>query len=386
MTTGDKPWRLDEAAKQGPPRLRWLTAPIKGIALVVGGCVTMLAGVSLVGLLIETVWIQIVLAAIPAIGLPLLTVDRLLPKEGGSRPGLLTDVAALAWMGIATGAVAVGTTSLQGPLEAEALRLDDAGMKRSAWAMRWMAGVDTPTSVVAQAEDAPEPEPDEAEDDDGASKSSQPGAEFTPAPDDTDRAALEPASLFKTWAPSVVAIKVETRFGGGMGTGFVIDERGTIATNHHVVEEATSIRVKLFDGSEVDEVSVLETNPEQDLALIRVRSEIELEPVVLGSSEKVTVGEPVIVIGNPIGLEHTLTDGLVSARRLWQGKRYIQMSAPVSPGNSGGPVFNAYGDVVGVTVAKLAGENLNLAVPIDLLKPMIKDEYPGAQDLGKSRW
>ena len=291
-------------------------------------------------------------------------------------------------MGIATGAVAAGSTSLQGPLEVEAVRLDDAGMKRSAWAMRWMAGVDAPASVVANADEAPQPE-DESEksrESEAKDESLQPGAEFTPAPDGTDRSALEPAALFKTWAPSVVSIKVDTLYGSGMGTGFVIDDRGTIATNHHVVDEAKSIRVKLFDGTEVDEVSMLESNPEEDLALIRVRTDVELQPVALGSSDKVTVGEPVIVIGNPIGLEHTLTDGLVSARRLWQGKRYIQMSAPVSPGNSGGPVFNAYGDVVGVTVAKLAGENLNLAVPIDLLKPMIKDEYPGAQDLGKSRW
>lgn len=386
MTTGDKPWRLDDAANQAPPRLRWVTAPVKGLALVVGGCVTMLAGISLIGTVVETVWLQMLLAAIPAVGLPLLVVDRLLPKDGSSRPGLLTDVAALLWMGTATGAVAVGTTSLQEPLQAEAVRLDDAGMKRSAWAMRWMAGVDTPQPVVARTDEASTGAEPDVTDAETPSKSNQPGAEFTPAPDGTDRSALEPAALFEAWAPSVVSIKVDTVYGSGMGTGFVIDSRGTIATNHHVVDDAKSIRVKLFDGTEVEEVSMLESNPEQDLALIRVRTDIELQPVALGSSDKVTVGEPVIVIGNPIGLEHTLTDGLVSARRLWQGKRYIQMSAPVSPGNSGGPVFNAYGDVVGVTVAKLAGENLNLAVPIDLLKPMIKDEYPGAQDLGKSRW
>ena len=201
-----------------------------------------------------------------------------------------------------------------------------------------MAGADAPAPVIAKADDAPEPEdasdeqPTESQD-----ESLQPGAEFTPAPDGTDRSALEPAALFKAWAPSVVSIKVDTLYGSGMGTGFVIDDRGTIATNHHVVDEAKAIRVKLFDGTEVDEVSMLESNPEQDLALIRVRTEVELQPVALGSSDKVTVGEPVIVIGNPIGLEHTLTDGLVSARRLWQGKRYIQMSAPVSPGQQRRP-------------------------------------------------
>ncbi|MEM6994815.1 MAG: trypsin-like peptidase domain-containing protein [Myxococcota bacterium] len=141
-----------------------------------------------------------------------------------------------------------------------------------------------------------------------------------------------------------------------------------------------------FEFQEMLKRELLESNPEDDLALIRIKTDAPAKPVTLGSSQAVTVGEPVIVIGNPIGLEHTLTDGLVSSRRLWEGKKYIQMSAPVSPGNSGGPVFNTYGEVVGVTVAKLHGENLNLAVPIDKLKPMIKDEYPSAKDLGESRW
>ena len=109
-------------------------------------------------------------------------------------------------------------------------------------------------------------------------------------------------------------------------------------------------------------------------------------PVVLGVSDEVVVGESVVVIGNPIGLEHTMTDGMVSSRRVYEGKRYIQMSAPVSPGNSGGPVFDEHGDVIGVTVAKLWGENLNLAIPIDVLKPMIKSEYPSARGFGESRW
>ena len=100
----------------------------------------------------------------------------------------------------------------------------------------------------------------------------------------------------------------------------------------------------------------------------------------------VSVWESVVVIGNPIGLEHTMTDGMVSSRRVYEGKRYIQMSAPVSPGNSGGPVFDEHGDVIGVTVAKLWGENLNLAIPIDVLKPMIKSEYPSARGFGESRW
>ena len=357
----------------------------------------MLLLMSLVGTVVDALWLQLVLAAIVAIGLPLFIVDRLLPKDGSSRPGMGTDVAALLWMGTATAAVALGSSPLQAPLKAEAARLDSGGMHYAAWSMRWLAETDTPAptepaGASTKEDDDGKSSGDKADskaDDDPKDKTGE-GAEYTPAPggdgDGDERQPLKPAELFRSWAPSVVTIKAGSAFGSGMGTGFVIDKHGTIATNHHVVEGATRLSVKLFDGTEVDRVELLESNAADDLALIRIHTESPLVPVVLGSSDNVTVGEPVIVIGNPLGLEHTLTDGLVSARRLWEGKKYIQMSAPVSPGNSGGPVFNVYGDVVGVTVAKLMGENLNLAVPIDKLKPMIKDEYPSAKDVGESRW
>lgn len=392
MTTGTEPWRLREASKNPAPPLRWLTLPVKAAGLLLGGCVTMLALMSLAGLFVDAVWLQALIAAVPAVGVPLLLVDRLLPKDGSARPGLGTDVAAVLWMGTATAAVAFGSSVMQAPLQEEATRLDQSGLHRTAWSVRWLAETDAPaatgappdTATVAAVSMSPPVAPEDPAK--AAPEGEKDGAEFTPAPTESDRKPMKPALLFETWAPSVVTIKAGSEYGGGMGTGFVIDKHGTIATNHHVVENANRLSVKLFDGTEVDQVELLESNPEDDLALIRIRTENPLVPVVLGSSQEVTVGEPVIVIGNPIGLEHTLTDGLVSSRRLWEGKKYIQMSAPVSPGNSGGPVFNAYGDVVGVTVAKLRGENLNLAVPIDKLKPMIKDEYPSAKDLGESRW
>lgn len=389
MTTPKEPWRLANA-KREPPPLSLLTVVIKALALVVGGCVTMLVLASVIGLFIETVWLQLVLAAVPAVGLPLLVVDRLLPNDGSARPGLLTDIAALLWMGCAVAAFGLGTTSLRQPLAQAATRFDDRGMTRVGWSMRWIAGVDvaqTQAHVVADGDDASDDTSDEtAAPADAETTEPAAGAEFTAAPADKDRQDLRPAEIFKQWAPSVVTIRNVQTFGEGMGTGFIIDSNGTIATNHHVVDEHTRLSVKLFDGTEVNEVELLETNAEADLALIRIRTDQPLQPVVLGSSAAVQVGEPVIVIGNPVGLEHTLTDGIVSSRRLYQGKKYIQMSAPVSPGNSGGPVFNAHGDIVGVTVAKLMGENLNFAVPVDQLKPMIKDEYPNAKALGESRW
>jgi S1-C subfamily serine protease len=101
----------------------------------------------------------------------------------------------------------------------------------------------------------------------------------------------------------------------------------------------------------------------------------------------VEVGEAVLVIGNPLGLEHTLSTGVVSARRLYRDKRWVQITAPLSPGNSGGPVFDQKGSTIGVATAVVGpgfGQNLNLAVPIDQVRAMLKPQYPGKRKLGSS--
>lgn len=370
--------------------LRWLTGPVKLVALGVGAVISVVALMSLVGLATANVWVQLGVAVVVTGGVPLLLADRLLPDDGSPRPGLVSDVAAVTWMGTATAVLALGTSMLQGPLSEQAVRFDERGWNHVAWGTRWAAGVQAPGSeapAASEAEAPAEPAPEPAAEVAAAPSGPAEGAEFTPAPPkEQPRKELAPAELFKTWAPSVVTIKTELPLGAGVGTGFVIDDKGTIATNHHVVEDATRIAVKMFDGTEADEVELLESNPDDDLAVLRIKAKALPPPVVLGVSDEVEVGESVIVIGNPIGLEHTMTDGLVSSRRVYEGKKYIQMSAPVSPGNSGGPVFNARGDVIGVTVAKLRGESLNLAIPIDVLKPMIKSEYPQARGLGTSRW
>lgn len=374
---------VDNAAPKPVARLRWLTLAIKCIALLAGGTITVLALASAVALASERVWLQFTVAVIVAIALPLAIADKLLPRAGSSRPGLVSDVVASCWMIATAVVVALAPARLQARFDAQAQALDGAGLRRGAWVMRWLAGVPIAEPVAADEPVIAEAAPTVP----AVVPTPAAGAEFTPAPaPGGDRTPLEPAVLFERWAPSVVTLEVSGAAGGGLGTGFVVDARGTIATNHHVVAGAESIAVKLFDGTRIDRVELLDGNVDADLALIRVQTDHALVPVLLGVSDDVVVGEAVIVIGNPIGLEHTLTDGLVSARRVYDGKKYIQMSAPVSPGNSGGPVFNRYGDVVGVTVAGLQGENLNFAVPIDQLKPMIKSEYPAARAVGQSRW
>lgn len=373
------------ASSPDRPTMVWLTGPIKLLAVIVGAVVSGVTLMSLVGLVTHNLWIQLGVAGFVAALVPLLLADRLLPADGTSRPGLLSDVLATTWMLGATASVVLGTSVLQSPLGAQATCFDDHGWRHAAWATRWTAGLDPSTAAAAEApEEAETPvEVDNAE----APTVVAEGAEYTEAPsNDGERPVLDPAELFESWAPSVVTINVDKGHGSGVGTGFVIDDRGTIATNNHVVAEAEKITVKLFDGTKAEGVELLETNPDMDLALLRIKVDTVPKPVVLGVSADIVVGKPVVVIGNPIGLEHTMTDGLVSSRRLYEGKRYIQMSAPVSPGNSGGPVFDEHGDVIGVTVAKLWGENLNLAIPIDVLKPMIKSEYPEARGFDGSRW
>ena len=313
----------------------WLTGPVKLLAAMIGASVSIVLLMSVAGLWIDSVWIQLVIACAVTAGVPLVVADRLLPKDGSARPGLVSDILAMTWMGGATATLALGTTILQVPLDAQAARFDDEGWSRAAWATRWTAGVPAP-DAAALAEGAEDGEAIEADGTDAAptdqtadadaeadatvdDAAPAAGAEYTPAPEKKAREELEPAELFEKWAPSVVTITVTTPRGSGMGTGFVIDERGTIATNNHVVAEASKIEVKLFDGTMADEVEILETNPERDLAVLRIKVDPMPEAVVLGSSADVVVGEAVIVIGNPIGLEHTMTDGMVSSRRVHEG-------------------------------------------------------------------
>ena len=205
-----------------------------------------------------------------------------------------------------------------------------------------------------------------------------------PAPGDRT-----PAEIFRDWAPSVVTIRrAHGGIGDGAGTGFVISEDGMVATNHHVVEDARTLAVKLYDGSWATRVELLTFDEHADVALLRIEASSPLVPVILGDSEAVTVGERAISIGNPLGLEHTLTDGLVSARRVVKGRPMIQMTTPISPGNSGGPLFNLRGEVIGVSTASLVSfggtsQNLNLAVPVNVLKKLVRDDgdYPDRRDV-----
>ena len=202
------------------------------------------------------------------------------------------------------------------------------------------------------------------------------------------------ANLSKQLSPAVVNIIVSTQdkkmsalgFGGGrsgVGSGFIIHPKGYLLTNNHVVEGATSIRVKLDDDS-VYEASVVGTDPKTDVALVKINATRTFRAIPLANSDKVQVGEHVVAIGNPLGLNHTVTSGIISAlgrRNLAPGGKelqsdFIQTDASINPGNSGGPLINLRGEVVGInTAVNRAGQGIGFAIPINVVKKLVPKLY-----------
>ncbi len=147
----------------------------------------------------------------------------------------------------------------------------------------------------------------------------------------------------------------------GMGTGIVIDPRGYLVTNHHVIDEVTALRVKLADGSQTNAV-IVARSPEIDLAVLKINTPAPLPVMPIGTAADLLVGETVIAIGNAYGYEHSVSLGIVSAvkrdvslNKDMAYKGLIQTDAAINPGNSGGPLVNVHGEMVGVNVAIRAG-------------------------------
>jgi len=160
-----------------------------------------------------------------------------------------------------------------------------------------------------------------------------------------------------------------------LGSGFVISAEGYIVTNNHVVEDVDEIVVVFSDGEEL-EATVVGRDPKTDIALIRVTPEKSLPSLSLGDSDAVRPGEWVVAIGNPFGLEHTVTAGIVSAkhRNIGQGSYddFIQTDAAINPGNSGGPLLNLRGEVIGINTAINPRANtIGFTVPINMAKQIL---------------
>jgi serine protease Do len=165
----------------------------------------------------------------------------------------------------------------------------------------------------------------------------------------------------------------------GLGTGFIINSKGFILTNNHVVEKADEIKVKLADERELP-AKVVGRDAKTDLALLKVEAGGPLPVAPLGDSDRVEIGEWVVAIGNPFGLDHTVTAGIISAK----GRRditpngrggyydFLQTDASINPGNSGGPLFNIRGEVIGINTAiNAAGQGIGFAIPINMAKALV---------------
>ena len=186
--------------------------------------------------------------------------------------------------------------------------------------------------------------------------------------------------------PSVVSIAVQSQQGSGTGTGVIISSDGRILTNNHVVESGGQLIVTFHDGSTAP-AEVIGTDPVTDLAVIQAQDVSDLNPAELGSSGELEVGQQVVAIGSPFGLEGTVTSGIVSAigRPVSPGQTQdsltvidgIQTDAPINPGNSGGPLVNMSGQVVGINSAIFSPSEgsigLGFAIPIDQAKPIAEE-------------
>jgi serine protease Do len=160
-----------------------------------------------------------------------------------------------------------------------------------------------------------------------------------------------------------------------LGSGFIIDKEGYIVTNNHVIEDADKIKVKLKNGKEFD-AEIVGRDPNTDIALIKIKSKNNLPVVKLGDSDALEVGQWVVAIGSPFGLEHTVTAGIVSAKGRIIGSGpyddFLQTDASINPGNSGGPLINMEGEVIGINTAIIAsGQGIGFAIPINHAKRIV---------------
>ena len=179
---------------------------------------------------------------------------------------------------------------------------------------------------------------------------------------------------------------------GGLGSGFIVNESGFCVTNCHVIEKETRISATIFhrgaDGEfnrrRVDDVRIVALNPFFDLALLQIPAQKDLafKPVFLAAEEDLQEGDEVFAIGNPLGLERSVSQGIIGTKnRNFKGQVYIQTTAEINPGNSGGPLFNARGEVIGVTNMKLMfAEGLGFAIPSPYLKLFLDNHEAFAFD------
>jgi hypothetical protein len=188
--------------------------------------------------------------------------------------------------------------------------------------------------------------------------------------------ALTTAQIAKRVSPSVVVIQGKTDSGDVLGSGFIVSNDGKIVTNLHVIRDMKAVTVRTATGEIFDSVAVLATDERRDLAIVKVAG-FNLPMLDLGDSESLSVGESVVIVGSPSGLEGTVTAGILSSvRDSGEGFKILQTDAAVNPGNSGGPLVNIKGQAIGVVSFKLRSmEGLNFGVPINYVRGLLNSMH-----------
>src|SRR5688572_7937280 len=212
-------------------------------------------------------------------------------------------------------------------------------------------------------------------------------AEAEPVVDYDPRKSLAPMlaavgpSVVSVFADGVAAppgVRESGRRAQGTGSGFVIHDSGLVVTNHHVVASASAVQVRMSDGRRF-QAEVIGRDPATDLALLQLQDADDLPTVVLGTSAALSVGDWVVAVGNPMGLQHSATVGIVSGKGrgslgLYEDSfiDFLQTDADIAPGSSGGPLFDLNGHVVGINTAVGGGSGPGFAIPIDQAKRVIE--------------
>jgi serine protease Do len=209
----------------------------------------------------------------------------------------------------------------------------------------------------------------------------------------TANALASPARDVSSLVKQIGEAVVQVRTPEGLGSGFFINPDGYLITNFHVIEGETELSVEVYHQNNgqlqrdtYKQVRIVAINKFHDLSLLKIedKNAPKFKYVTLGNSEALNVGDSVFAIGSPLGLERTVTQGILSTKtRELEGELYLQTSTQINPGNSGGPLFNLAGEVVGVTNMKITfGEGLGFAIPVELVKNFLdhRDAFAYAAD------
>lgn len=365
---------------------------MKALAIGVGFVITLLSLMAAVGAVTDGLAARIGGAFLGAFGLPVLIALVLKRRDDATKAVLFTDVFAIAWLGFAF-LFAFALAGITGGLfAAESARLTEEGIDPAA----------AFASILSNEAGIPGETPDASAD---ASDASDAAVEAGPAPGPTilmmapprseeelkgDKAAPL-AERFTRTNQALVTINGRGKRGPLGGTGFFVDATGTIATSHDSVVDATELQITLASGIVFDQVTLLTDDPARDVALLWVDLENldagpdvpKVLPLRLGSAATVPIGERVTEVANPLGLEATLTEGVLIGKRVIEGQPFLQLSFSPSFGDAGAPLLDSRGDVIGFVGAPTdSSRAANLAIPVEVIRGLLRPSYPDRRRLG----